>query len=277
MKKVAIVVQVYKPEVSANEQISLTQVSRVLSSYPVVLVAPPSMDASAYQRLFGDQLVKVVNFPHRYFSGLNGYNRLLISRLYYQTFVEYEFILIHHTDAFVFRDELDFWMEKNYDNIGAPIYQYDDTPNPQHYICTGNGGLCLRKVKTFLELTSDNTIIYRFSDIRENFLTYNWRGRLYRAPYYLLMLSTLGSRLNANFNRIQQNEDVIWGHYVPKYIKDFKSAPFEDGCRFSMEFNCDRLLALNGGQLPFGCHGWYKPFFRDFWKPYIESCGYTVN
>src|SRR5690606_20485649 len=122
-------------------------------------------------------------------------------------------------------------------------------------------GLCLRKVRTFLELSTNYTRIYRFPDIAENFLRYNWRGRLYRAPYYLLLLSTLGSRLNTKLNRIKQNEDVIWGHYVPKYIEGFRSAPFEDGYRFSMEFNCSRLLALNNKQLPFGCHGWYRPMF----------------
>jgi hypothetical protein len=277
MKKVAIVIQVYKPQFSFNERISLNQLTRVLSAYPVVLIAPESMDTKAYGELLKDQLVNVVTFSRKYFRDLRGYNRLLLSRGYYKPFLEYDYILIHHTDSFIFRNELEFWAGRGYDNIGAPIYYYDDTPNPLHYICTGNGGLCLRRVSTFYELSSKFKIVYRFSDISENFFKYNWRGRLYRMPYYLLMLSTLGARLNSNFNRIRQNEDVIWGHYVPKYISGFNNAPFEDGLRFSMEFNCNRLLEINQGQLPFGCHGWYRPMFKDFWKPHIESLGYAID
>jgi len=277
MKKVALVIQVYKPQFSSNEKISLTQLTRVLSRYPIVLISPDNMDTTAYKALLKDQLVNVVTFHPKYFMDLKGYNRLLLSRMYYKPLLEYDHILIHHTDSFVFRDEVDYWTSKDYDNIGAPVYQYDGTPNPLHYICTGNGGLCLRKVSTFYELSAMNKIIYRFSDIRENFIKYNWRGRLYRMPYYALMLSTLGARLNSKFNRIKQNEDVIWGHYVPKYIPKFKNAPFEDGYRFSMEFNCDHLMTMNKGQLPFGCHGWHRGMFRDFWKPHIEAFGYTID
>jgi hypothetical protein len=277
MKTAAIVVQIYKPQFSADEKISLTQLMHMLSRYPIVLIAPENMDTAPYKDLLKQQLVNVVTFPERFFRDLKGYNRLLLSQEYYRPFLNYDYILIHHTDAFVFKDEMSLWMSKDYDNIGAPIYHYDGTRDPAHYICTGNGGFCLRKVKTFYSLAGNRRIIYRFSDVKENFLKYNWRGRLYRMPYYALMLCTFGARLNSSFNKVRVNEDVIWGHYVAKYFDDFKNAPFADGLRFGMEFNCGPLLEANSGELPFGCHGWQKPMFRDFWRPHIESFGYTID
>lgn len=277
MKKIGIVIHIYKAELEEYERISLTQVKRILGRYPVILTTPEGLRTDAYKEILGESLVRIITFNRKYFNGIKGYNTIMLSREYYEAFLDFDFILFHHTDAFLFKDELQKWADKDYDNIGAPVYEYDGTMHPGKYICTGNGGLCLRKVKTFYELSGSLKIIYKPKDILENFLKYNWRGRIYRSLFYLLLLTTVGSRLTVKFNMIKLNEDVLWGYYVPKYIQSFRNAPFEEGLKFSMEFNCDKLLALNNNELPFGCHGWNKAMFKDFWIPYVQSFGYHIK
>jgi hypothetical protein len=272
---VVIVIPVYKPTLTEHELISLRQLRKVLSNYPVVLVCPEGLDVGAYRDILGPLLTRTVHFHKNYFGGLHEYNKLLIGQAFYKPFLDFEFMLLHHTDAFIFRDELQHWADKNYDNIGAPMYEFDGTLNPKKFVATGNGGLSLRKNKTFYEVAGSYRRIYRPTDIWQNFSLYNWKGRIKRSPYYLSLLLTLGSRMNTQFNNIRANEDVIWSYYVPKYFPAFRNAPFEDGYRFSMEFNCDKLLELNESKLPFGCHGWYKPLFKEVWRPYVEALGYA--
>jgi hypothetical protein len=249
----------------------------VLPDYPVIIVCPAGLDISKYREVLGPMILRTVSFHEKFFSGIRNYNKLLLMQAFYKEFLDFDFMMLHHTDAFIFRDEMEYWLSRNFDNIGAPMYEYDGTLNPTKFICCGNGGLSLRKVRTFYEIAGSYRPVYRPADIWRNFLLYSWKGRVARAGYYMSMLLTLGSRMNSRFNRIKVNEDVIWSHYVPKYFEEFRNASFEDGYKFSMEFNCDKLLAMNGNRLPFGCHGWYKPLFIDFWRPHIQALGYNLE
>lgn len=62
----------------------------------------------------------IVPFPDTYFKGIAGYNRLMMSPEFYETFAQWEYILIYQTDAWVFSDRLSEWCSKGYDYIGAP-------------------------------------------------------------------------------------------------------------------------------------------------------------
>lgn len=276
-KKAAIVIHVYKETLTLHEKISLTQLRKVLGKYPVILTAPEGFCANAYREILHDQLHSVIGYPQRFFNGLTGYNKLMLSKDYYKALLEYEYILLHHTDAFVFKNELDSWMDKGYDYIGAPIYDYDGTMNPTHYRCVGNGGFSLRKVASFYALADSKKVIYKAVDIINNFKKYNWRGRIARLPYYLGLLTTFQATLNSKREGVRENEDVIWGHYVPRYVSSFSVATFDEALQFGMEFNCDQLLKKNNGHLPFGCHGWYREIFIGFWSPYITAAGYTLS
>jgi hypothetical protein len=275
-EKAAIVIHVYKEQLSPYERISLMQLRRVLGNYPVIITAPPDFSAKQYQIVLGDQLREIIHLPGHYFKGLAGYNRLMQSKAYYKNFTDFEYILLYHTDAFVFRDELNEWISRDFDYIGAPIYHYDGTMNPAQYRCVGNGGFSLRKVETFIRLADSGERIYKWRDVLADFLMYNWRGRISRMPYYFGLLSGRHAKLNSNRSGVRENEDIIWGYYVPKYISPFKIASFEDAYRFSMEFNCDKLMEKNNGELPFGCHGWYRSLFIDFWSPYIKAQGFNI-
>lgn len=46
-------------------------------------------------------------------NGIAGYNQMMLSREFYQLFNDTEYLLICHTDAWIFRDELEDWCKKD--------------------------------------------------------------------------------------------------------------------------------------------------------------------
>lgn len=71
----------------------------------------------------------------------------------------------------------------------------------------------------------------------------------------------------------RSNEDFS---YAVLDSEDFKIAPLRVALQFAFEREVRKCFRLNGEKIPFGCHAWGKYDF-DFWKPYIEAQGYTVN
>ena len=117
--RVQVVIPVYQNQLSESEFHSLRQVCKVLKRYPLVIVKPESLDVSNWKEIY--PLLEIESFPDEYFKGISGYNRLMLSELFYSRFVERtEYLLIYQLDAYVFRDELEDWCNKGYDYVGAP-------------------------------------------------------------------------------------------------------------------------------------------------------------
>src|SRR4051812_10478320 len=117
-QQVAIVIPIYKPTLSQNEQISLDRCLNVLGRHPVVVIAPEGLALDGID--FQGKPVTVRRFAPEYFAGIAGYNRLMMSAGFYREFLDYRYILIYQLDAFVFSDSLLEWCALDYDYIGAP-------------------------------------------------------------------------------------------------------------------------------------------------------------
>lgn len=274
MKSCAIVIIDYKPSLSVYERISLEQCSLVLSHLDLFLVSFRGNDLTAHKRAIQrDERIFTVEFPKYYFKSIHRYNRLLTSKRFYESFKGYEYILIHHTDSFVFKNEIDYWCQKGYDYIGAPLYKYDGTMSPpaEDFICVGNGGFSLHKVSTALRVLSTFRRIYPIKTLLNWYGGYSLSGKIYYLPYFLLILCGLGGNSYYRLNYLRVNEDIFWGKHVAEAFPDFHVAPLEEASKFSMEYNCELLLKRNGGKIPFGCHGWFKQGFLDFWMYAIRQ------
>ena len=172
-KEVVVVVPVYRPELTVWERASLRQTVRVLQeNYPVELLVPCGMDCSAIRREFPGLPVREVSdeWLGRK-NGIAGYNRMMLSAGFYELFRDYEYLLICHTDAWIFRDELGDWCRRGYDCVAAPWVRRKvyDLPILKQYLRwrlrraqragrmirqslygkIGNGGLSLRRVESF--------------------------------------------------------------------------------------------------------------------------------
>lgn len=145
--KYAIVIPIYKEILNETENISIRQAFRIFSEYDIYLVAPQGLEINQYQ-------VKVEYFPSKYFESIKAYNSLMLSVAFYERFAEYNYILIYQLDAFVFFDKLDYFCDLGYDYIGAPwLYGIYNYVSPLPRMChVGNGGLSLRKTKSFIKL-----------------------------------------------------------------------------------------------------------------------------
>jgi len=114
----AIVIPAYKKEINFFERASLKQCIKIFKGYPLILIAPRSLDTGNYTRLFP---FKIERFADDSFLSVRSYSRLLLSADFYSRFKSYSYILMYQPDAYVFRNELDYWCSQGYDYIGAPV------------------------------------------------------------------------------------------------------------------------------------------------------------
>lgn len=244
-KGVVVVVPVYKAAPVEDELRYFQHNMAVLKTYQVILVAPEGLDLSAYKT---HREIRSEYFSPNFFKGLEGYNRLMLSKEFYKRFSSFEYMLICQLDAFIFKDSLKEWCRKDYDYVGAPwvnkplflfLYVLVKTglKNSLRLLLTrnimkavGNGGLSLRKIKTFIE--SDNKNVPR--------------------------------------NTWKANEDIYWSFFARRSNGGFITKPkASEAALFSIEIAPAALMKKQNYELPMGIHAWerYKP---GFWNAPIQ-------
>ena len=234
---VAIIIPVYKEKLNDFEKISLAQIKKVLGHYPIIFVAPEGKFFPYFQ--VG---TRVEHFPQQFFQSTLTYNILMMSGIFYEAFLEYDYILIYQLDAFVFSDKLEYFCSLGYDNIGAPWPRWwaKKIPYGKNFIIprVGNGGFCLRNVKACYKLLMEHS---------------NWVENLRDLP-----------------------EDVFWAYCGMRSDSNFRTAPINIGYKFAAEFNPVRVTKKNGGELPFGCHAFHN-FSADFYIKVLLNYGYDLR
>lgn len=212
-KKNAVVIPIHKIEFSYDEEISLWQAEKIFSKEGIILVLPENI---YYSERFKEY--KKEKFNRSYFESIQSYNRLMLSIDFYQRFMEYEYILIYQLDAFVFENKLNYFMNLDYDYIGAPwlygIFYYVNKNNCIWNV--GNGGLSLRKVKSFIKVLEEKKPLQKKEFV---------------------------------------NEDLFFSSIIDG---DFKIAPLKIALQFSFEKQVEKCFLLNNRNLPFGCHAWER-------------------
>ncbi len=207
-----------------------------------------------------NEKITTESFPQHYFKSINGYNELLLSQLFYERFLSSEYILIYQLDAFVFKDELRIWCDKDYDYIGSPwiatpvdslgmkifdkiariFWSKKKKERQQIFYKVGNGGFSLRKV------ASHFTIVKEYNQFISNFLSEEEK-------------------------KIYAIEDVFWSIKAPELDSNFKIPDYKEGVFFGIDRKPEIAMKLTENQLPFGCHAINKPKVTDFWKPILDK------
>ena len=247
--EVAVIIPVYQ-EVPGPEEMNCFQNNcKLLSRYPIFLVGPEGLNVQAYNIQPG---IQTEFFPSGYFKGIRGYNRLMLSKEFYQRFENYKYILICQLDVFVFKDELNFWCQLNYDYIGAPWIQRQfrilsyvavktGFKNALKMLftrsisnCVGNGGFSLRKIRAF----SDSLKQYKNDAV-------SWPA----------------------------NEDFYWSFFAKIEGKPLSMPDYKMASKFSIEVKPKKLLRLNNNELPMGIHAWGK-YEPEVWKTILKQHGY---
>ena len=220
MKKVAVVVPAYREKLAKHEEIALRQMSKVLGSYDRFFVAPEGLDVNYGSYCQG---MRVLYFAKECFRSTVTYSQLLLSPNFYACFEEYEYILIHQLDVFVFKDRLQEFCALGLDYIGAPALKFVPL---WHYMDArvGNGGLSLRKVASCRRIL-ENRAFFTTHPFRNDFLVY---------------------------------EDTFFGFAGTQPEMDFKVADLVTARKFALQDEVQHALRGPVIELPFGVHGWQK-------------------
>jgi Protein of unknown function (DUF5672) len=259
VKTVAIVLPIYKERLTADEEISLRHLRHFLAGYETYCVAPKGLVVNYHQ-------YQTIYFDPKYFTSLNAYSTLLLTKEFYQAFSDYEFILLYQLDALVFSDQLLQWCEKGYDYIGAPSF-HGHGQGPEK-LAVGNGGFSLRRVSACLKILQDwekggRTLLSRAREIAPIYIM-PWRyGNL---KQWILAVYWYYRRL-FTYKRVLI-EDYFWSFEAKRYNPGFNIAPVEEAFKFSFENNPRYCYEHNHRQLPFGCHAWTL-YDRGFWEPFL--------
>jgi hypothetical protein len=251
--KAAILIPVYKEQPDRQELLSLTRCLTVLKKHPIIFITPFKLNTAAYESACHMNQVpfRQERFTDHYFSGIQGYNELMLSAGFYKTFINYRYILIYQLDAYVFRDELDYWCGKGYDYIGAP-----NTPHRNN-----------RDEIQFLKgysriLAAVNKVLgtdFKISNVGNGGLSL----RKTRTCYWLLR--ALSKRVKSWGTNNEDGFFKYWGNLLRPF---FKLPPEEIALAFSIEQSPGASLEQLKNRLPFGCHafGKYEP---ETWEKYI--------
>ncbi len=257
----AIVIPVYKENPGANELHSLVQCAKIFAKRDIRLICPVNLHVGIYEQVFKNCNFCVARFDSSYFESLSAYSKLLLKPEFYMRFSEYDFMLIYQLDAWVFRDELDYWCNQGFSYIGAPWFVGDKLS-----AIAGNGGFSLRNINDMIKILSNKQAI-------------KYNPREYAASY--LKSSDLKTIFNVAYNYLMHffceipfwesttlNEDYAIVKYSKKFMKEFKCAPPNIAMKFSFEVHPEILYKMNGYKLPFGCHGYLK-YNPEFWEKFI--------
>lgn len=272
MQKVVVIIPIYKEKPNTNEVISLRQTMCVLGQYPIVLVCPERLNLDVYENLYvelrGAESLLHESFEEKYFYDIKGYNRLLLSEVFYERFAQYEYMLICQPDAYVFRDELMEWCNKGYDFVGAPLFgTYWEGQSSLQKGKIGNGGLSLRKVESYLNFFRGKEHVVPVKEIAKRI---NFKRKPYtRWLVWILMIIGWRNAPKKVAQRYQWNEDNFWSIYLDGTNYELTKPSVLESLEFAWERFPSKLYAQLG-HLPFGCHAWEKYEYDTFWKKYIQ-------
>ena len=266
MKPLAIVIPIYKQVLTGTEEISFRQTLRVLGKHPIIMVCPESLNIAAYNIIATDYNIslQIESFKDEYFKNIAGYNRLLLSMVFYQRFATYQYILIAQLDAYVFSDSILQWCAKGYDYIGSPLFGAQMNINRA---TVGNGGLSLRRVEAYINYFNGDKHVIPCKKIASRI---NVSAKPYtRWLVWLLMIIGWRNTPCQCAKHYKYNEDLFWSQYLNGTNYELNKPSVIEAAEFAWERFPSELYAQLG-HLPFGCHAWEKNEYELFWRNYIK-------
>jgi len=251
---VAVVIPIHLPvPEDPDEDKVLVHYLTLFKKYPIIFMTRKGLDTRFYQ-----QRIRESNHPQTYFeyfdwNDYKEYMWLLVSKVYYQRFLNYKYILLAHLDAFAFEANLEHWCQRDYDYIGSVIYNY---PFVQDYIQSSRLLRGLHKMGRLK--TSD-------------FQNGGFSLRKVRSLYYSCIFYEPVIRRSS----LMYTEDFFWSVRLPQINPFFRVAPEAVARHFAIELprpevDTYQQIVDSITQLPLGCHGW-KKYGYSFWKPHLEK------
>lgn len=273
--QIAVVLPIYKEEITPFEEIALQQCFNILFEYPIVFVCPKKIEKGNFHSKYCEKC-QFVFLEDVHLESINSYNFLMLSDWFYEFFLSFNYILIYQLDCFVFKDELKIWAEKGYSFIGAPWFDgglnFENTGKMKG---VGNGGFSLRNVKDCIRILKSPKKVFSFNE---------YACVLKQSNKSLVFLRSLKhfalkpEKFFYSFKSIRNysliNEDEIFAIAGRRF--DFFNIPdAQIALSFAFEKQPRKSYQLNNNQIPFGCHAWNK-YGINFYRPIFKKFGFEI-
>lgn len=284
MKKCVVVIPLYKEHPEKSEIASFRQCLTILKLHDISVVTYQNLNLAEYHAVSKEigKHFDIQYFHQDYFKSVQGYNKLCLTFSFYERFIDYEYMLIYQTDAWVFRDELDYWCDKGYDYIGAPFFEaIQDGLYSFDMSGVGNGGLSLRKIQYCTKVLKLNPrrlslaisfLINQYIQLCKHHIKFKrWYMKLYAVCACIVKMCGYHNTLDYFLKKTKTNEDYIFGIFIKGTKKINVNIPdCIEAMQFSFEVHPEFLYNKNEGELPFGCHAYLKWDYNNFWAKYIN-------
>lgn len=263
-----IIIPIHKVHPNDDERMSLLQCISVLGTHHICIVCPKHLDIKEYAILLSDYNTdwSVERFPQRFFDGIKGYNLLMLDMAFYKRFSIYQYMLIYQLDAWVFRDELDYWCNQGYDYIGAPWIKKNFKDGTCEFEGVGNGGFSLRRIQHFIDVLSYKGPVRDGENLH---LEPSLKNKIYKFLYSYGYQNTI--------SYLKKDETLYEDIFLSIFLSDTKlrakiPTP-EIASQFAFEKEATYLFSINH-KLPFGCHAWRKFEYETFWQDLMTKSKY---
>lgn len=271
----AILIISHKEELDDFEKISIQQCLSILGKHDTYFILPQGLKADNY-KIYSPN-AKFDFIPPHWQRDYEWFNKLKVLPFLYERYKNYEHILFYEPDAFVFKDDLDFWCSTEYDYIGAPWFKKFSNDTDKHdFLGVGNGGFSLRRIASHLKVLNSYSYIHPIDELSELLLKNKSPLQKIKAIPSFIRNLTVSNNTHYLMNNFSGHEDQFWGLVASRNFEWFTVPSPIIASQFAFEMKPSVLFELNNHQLPFGCHAWWK-YDLAFWKPHIEKFGYTIN
>jgi hypothetical protein len=259
-----VITPIYKKDISKDEYLSLNSAMLHLKSYDKVIVAPQKfMQDKEFLARWKSYGYRIEFFHNKNFVSVDSYNKFMMNKNFYKRFQSYKYMLIYQLDVLVFSDSLEYWISRDIDYVGAPWIREDE--NGKRFHGAGNGGLSLRKIKTFIDVLESKQLFNK----KDKFIQLSLNTKFRNILMLWLLLRTKFTRNLAGLYRLlyEGQEDTFWAYYATFFVKEFKVATVKESLLFAFEEYPEYCFEKNNNKLPFGVHAWerYNP---TFWEKY---------
>jgi hypothetical protein len=269
-RSLVVTIPVYKAveDLSSFERISIQNtINKTPKGIPIFLLAPEGLLVDAYSEFFLNSFQKV-QYPKNYFISIYSYNDLLKSKLFYEPFKEFDFMLLVQTDAYIF--EFDFEPFMGYDFVGGPWQHHIFDTHIKTLHC-GSGGFSLRNIHKAIDVLNQDIQALPFRKVRRYTFEseFHTEKSFFKKAWDTLYFYFFQNRIKDGKNGMPfLYEDVFWSLIVPVVYPQFKVADGQTALQFAFDTQPEICFEQNNRQLPKGCHGFNK-YNPEFWEQFI--------
>jgi hypothetical protein len=248
MNNLLILIPIHKECLSEIENFSLKySLSKLNLNRHIRFIAPDSLNISFYIKNFKN--IEIDFFDDYFFKSTQTYSELLLSKFFYQYYLDFNYLLILQTDSIIFYDNLNYWCSLGFDYVGAPWpdghivnLNMGQFVEPQSLLIkpsVGNGGFSLRKTASIINLLD------------------SFQAELIHYIKY-------------GFNKINGHNEDLFIASMGLIKNDFDIPDPITASKFSVEFPPQHYLKLNGNHPPMAAHAWWK-YDIDFFISLINN------